>query len=79
MGNTGSISALAEQKLAGEVLVTGQDGELAALQRIVEGDQTMTVFKPDVPLAKVLAETIMTILKGQEPKATKTSATTRRS
>ena len=42
----GAIQALAEQKLAGKVLVTGQDADLAACQRIVAGTQTMTIYKP---------------------------------
>jgi D-xylose transport system substrate-binding protein len=41
----GVIQALAEQKLAGKVLVTGQDADLAACQRVVEGTQSMTVYK----------------------------------
>lgn len=42
----GVVQALAEQNLAGKVLVTGQDGDLAACQRIVAGSQNMTVYKP---------------------------------
>ena len=52
----GAIQALAEQKLAGKVLVTGQDADLAACQRIVAGSQTMTVYKPIKPLAEKAAE-----------------------
>ncbi|WXR60371.1 D-xylose ABC transporter substrate-binding protein [Peptostreptococcaceae bacterium AGR-M142] len=48
----GAISALSEQQLVGIVPVTGQDAELAACQRIVEGRQTMTVYKPIPKLAK---------------------------
>ena len=40
------IQILAENQLAGQVIVVGQDGDLAACQRIVEGTQTMTVYKP---------------------------------
>ncbi|MCT4605472.1 MAG: D-xylose ABC transporter substrate-binding protein [Marinisporobacter sp.] len=47
----GAISALAEQQLVGKVPVTGQDAELAACQRIVEGQQSMTVYKPIPKLA----------------------------
>jgi len=46
----GAISALPPQ-LVGKVLVTGQDAALDAVQRIVEGKQTMTVYKPIQPLA----------------------------
>jgi D-xylose transport system substrate-binding protein len=52
----GAIQALAEQKLAGKVLVTGQDADLAACQRIVAGTQTMTVYKPIKLLADKAAE-----------------------
>jgi D-xylose transport system substrate-binding protein len=52
----GAIQALAEQKLAGKVLVTGQDADLAACQRIVAGTQTMTVYKPIHLLANKAAE-----------------------
>jgi len=46
----GAISGLPPQ-LVGKVLVTGQDAALDAVQRIVEGKQTMTIYKPIVPLA----------------------------
>jgi D-xylose transport system substrate-binding protein len=41
----GVVQALTEQKLSGKVLVTGQDADLAACQRVVEGSQSMTVYK----------------------------------
>jgi D-xylose transport system substrate-binding protein len=47
----GAIQGLTEEGIAGKVLVTGQDAELAALQRIAAGTQTMTIYKP----LKVLA------------------------
>lgn len=46
----GAISALPPQ-LLGKVVVTGQDAALDAVQRIVEGKQTMTIYKPIQPLA----------------------------
>src|SRR3954467_10671999 len=39
----GAIQALVEEGIAGKVLVTGQDADLAAVQRIVRGTQAMTV------------------------------------
>lgn len=39
------IEALATQGLAGKAIVTGMDGELSAIQRIVKGTQGMTVLK----------------------------------
>ena len=47
----GAISALEAAGLAGKVLVTGQDAQKDAVQRIVKGTQTMTVYKPIKPLA----------------------------
>ena len=47
----GAISALEAAGLAGKVLVTGQDAQKDAIQRIVKGTQTMTVWKSIEPLA----------------------------
>jgi len=47
----GAISALEAAGLGGKVLVTGQDAQKDAMQRIVKGTQTMTVYKPIKPLA----------------------------
>lgn len=52
----GAIQALSEEGLAGKVSVTGQDAELAACQRIVNGAQAMTVYKPIAQLASRAAE-----------------------
>ena len=62
----GTIQALAEQKLAGKVLVSGQDAEIAACQRIVAGTQTMTVYKPIRFLAAKAAELAVKLAK-KEP------------
>jgi D-xylose transport system substrate-binding protein len=57
----GAIQALAEQKLTGKVLVSGQDAELGACQRVVAGAQTMTVYKPIHLLAAKAAEIAITL------------------
>jgi D-xylose transport system substrate-binding protein len=62
----GVIEALAAQGLAGKVPVAGQDAELAAAQRIVEGTQTMTVYKPIRTLAEEAAELAVKLAKGEE-------------
>lgn len=49
------IRVLAENRLADKVKVVGQDGDLAACQRIVEGTQTMTAFKSVEDLARLAA------------------------
>ncbi len=68
----GAIQALAEQKLAGKVLVTGQDADLAACQRIAEGTQTMTIYKSLTEEAYKAAEMAVAMAKG-EPLTEKTS------
>jgi D-xylose transport system substrate-binding protein len=47
----GAVSALEAAGIAGKVLVTGQDAQKDAVQRIVKGTQTMTIYKPIRALA----------------------------
>lgn len=61
----GAIQALKEEGLAGEILVTGQDAELAATQRIVEGTQAMTIYKPVKTLATQAAEFAVKMAQGK--------------
>ena len=63
----GALQALAEQKLAGKVIVTGQDAELAACQRILAGTQSMTVYKPIRALAVRAAEVACALARKQPP------------
>ncbi len=51
-----AIRALIEHRLGGKVCVVGQDADLEACQRIVEGTQYMTVYKPVEKLAIKAAE-----------------------
>lgn len=60
------VKALSENRLAGQVYVTGQDADLAACQRIVEGTQYMTVYKPLELLAQRAAEMAVALAKGEE-------------
>jgi len=62
---TEAVRALSENRLAGSVVVTGQDADLAACQRIVEGTQTMTVYKPVDKLAKAAAEYAIKLARGE--------------
>jgi D-xylose transport system substrate-binding protein len=59
----GAIQALIEEGIAGKVLVTGQDADLAACQRILRGTQTMTIYKPLSRLADRAAQTAVAIAK----------------
>lgn len=60
------VHALAENRMAGKVLVVGQDADLEACQRIVEGTQLMTVYKPVDKLAQQAAEYAVMLAKGEE-------------
>lgn len=55
----GAVQALMEEGLAVRVLVTGQDAEGVALQRIASGTQAMTIYKPLYTLARGAAELAM--------------------
>lgn len=57
---------LSEKRLAGKVCIVGQDADLAACQRIVEGTQTMTVFKQVEDLAKEAAYFSVALGKGED-------------
>ncbi|WP_230198126.1 substrate-binding domain-containing protein, partial [Megasphaera massiliensis] len=67
----GAIQALTAQGLAGKIPVSGQDAELAAAQRIIEGTQTMTVYKPIKALAEKAAELAVKLAKGEDVGADK--------
>ena len=60
------IKALSEKQMAGKVVVTGQDADLEACQRIVEGTQAMTVYKPIERLAKVAAKCAVKLANGEQ-------------
>jgi len=49
------IRVLSQRSLLDGTLVTGMDADLAACQRVVEGTQSMTVYKPIAPLAMAAA------------------------
>ena len=61
----GAIQALREEGIAGRVVVTGQDAELVALQRIVAGEQAMTIYKPVQRLARRAAEVAVALAEGK--------------
>jgi D-xylose transport system substrate-binding protein len=63
--------AIAAMKSAGinpaDKPTTGQDAELAAIQRILAGEQYMTVYKPIKPLAESAAELAVALAQGEDP------------
>jgi D-xylose transport system substrate-binding protein len=62
-----AIQLLAERRLAGQVAVVGQDADLLSTQRVVEGLQLMTVYKPIHRLASRAAELAVAIAEGNPP------------
>jgi D-xylose transport system substrate-binding protein len=68
----GAIQALVEEGLGGKVLVTGQDADYAACQRILAGTQAMTIYKPLKNLASLAAQVAVEVAKGGKPATTAT-------
>ena len=67
-----AIHALAERGFAGQIYVTGQDGDLEACQRLVEGTQLVTVYKPVEKLARLAAECAVKLAAGEPLENTET-------
>jgi len=68
----GAIQALREHNLAGQVAVSGQDADLAAVICIAQGVQSMTVYKPVANEAVVAAEEAVRLAKGEKTRANRT-------
>ena len=68
----GAIQALSAQGLAGKVAISGQDADLAGVQRIAEGTQTMTVYKPIKAIATKSAEVAVQLGNKEEVKGDST-------
>jgi D-xylose transport system substrate-binding protein len=49
-----------------KVPITGQDAELAAIQRILTGEQYMTVYKAIKPEAENAAQLAVSLAKGED-------------
>lgn len=63
----GAIQALAAQNLAGKVIVSGQDADLAGVKRVVDGTQAVTVYKPLKLIASEAAKLSVMLAKGEKP------------
>jgi D-xylose transport system substrate-binding protein len=62
----GAIQALADKGWSGRVLVSGQDADLAAIERIFEGSQLMTVYKPVGNEARTAAEAAIKLARHED-------------
>jgi D-xylose transport system substrate-binding protein len=66
------VQALEGQNLAGKVLVSGQDADLASLQLIAQGKQTMTIYKSIQPLAFGAVDAAVKLARGEKVDTTET-------
>jgi D-xylose transport system substrate-binding protein len=66
----GAIAALKGGGVSPLPPVTGQDSELAAIQRILVGDQAMTIYKPIKPEAAAAAAAAVSLANGKTPAKT---------
>jgi D-xylose transport system substrate-binding protein len=63
----GAIAAMKAAGISPLPPVTGQDAELAAIQRILAGEQYMTVYKAITPEAEAAAELAVALARGEDP------------
>jgi D-xylose transport system substrate-binding protein len=71
----GVIAALTARNLNGKVIVTGQDATDAGLQRILTGDQTMTVYKGIKAEATAAAKVALLLAAGKTDDVQKLATT----
>lgn len=69
----GAVAAFKAADVSPVPPVTGQDAELSALQRIVAGDQYMTVYKAIKPQANRAAEVAVALIHGEKVTAPTTT------
>ena len=57
------------QGLTGKIPVAGLDAEKSACQRVVQGEQTMTIYRPSKDIAKALFEVAVAVASGADYKS----------
>ena len=62
----GVIDALSEKQIAEQVKVVGQDADLVACQRIVNGKQALTIYKPIKNLVQKTVEVCLQLVNGED-------------
>ncbi|MEU3555622.1 substrate-binding domain-containing protein [Streptomyces fragilis] len=75
-GMAGGIANVLKGEGLGDIPLTGQDAELAAIQRIVAGTQYATVYKAFKPQAEAAAEVAVKLLNGEDIKSLASSEVT---
>jgi D-xylose transport system substrate-binding protein len=63
---SGVVAALKAQGMDGQVPVSGQDGDLAAINRVALGTQTVSIWKDSRVLGKAAAEAAIAIADGKK-------------
>ncbi|WP_408898378.1 substrate-binding domain-containing protein [Nocardioides sp. R1-1] len=74
-GQAGGVVAALTDHISADQLppITGQDAEVAAIQRILAGEQTMTIYKPIKIEAETAAELAVLLAQGEDaPDTTET-------
>ncbi len=71
----GAIAAMKASGIQTLPPVTGQDAELAAIQRILAGEQYMTVYKAIKPEADTAADLAYALCRGEKPDESKINGT----
>ena len=67
---TGAIAAMKGARIdPASKPVTGQDAELAGVQRVLAGEQLMTVYQPIPKIAATAAQLAVPLAKGEKPSA----------
>lgn len=61
-----AIRALKDHNIQEDVLIAGQDADIAAIQNIILGDQTITVYKPIESIALSAATIAVKMAKGKD-------------
>ena len=69
----GSIAAMQAAGVSPIPVTTGQDAEIAAIQRILTGTQYMTVYKPIKDQARIAADAAIALTRGEKVPATTTT------
>lgn len=67
-----AINALSETNVTNDVVVIGQDADLDACQYLVNGKQSMTIYKPIRNLVARTVEACVTLAKGEKVESGKT-------
>lgn len=64
---SGVVAALEAQGMAGSVPVTGQDGDLAAINRVALGTQLVSIWKNSIDLGTTAANAAIALADGTDP------------